>query len=106
MVIDKESLNELVLVIIEYLNMFLLFGYYSYYRSVNVLLKIKMKFIKCLKHLSLDASISIASYLSDVTHYSNPTFNTSSKISFIDMYHPLIIDHCSELSWMKTANLC
>ena len=93
LVIDKESLNELVLVIIEYLNMFLLFDIIAYYRSVNVLLKNQNEIHKVFEAVaSLDASISIASYLSDVTHYSNPTFNTSSKISFIDMYHPLIID--------------
>lgn len=91
LVFDKESLNELLVTFIEYLNMFLLFDLIAYYRSVNTLLKnqedIRTVF-ECVANL--DTSISVASYLEEIPFYSNPSFNNSDKISFQDLYHPMI----------------
>ena len=91
LVIEKESLNELALVFIEYLNMFLLFDVIAYYRSVNVLLKhqdvIYEVFITVAK---LDSSIAVASYLEEVPFYANPIFHNNQEISFQNLYHPLI----------------
>lgn len=93
LVIDKESLNELALVVIEYLNMFLLFDIIAYYRSVNTLLKNQNEIravFECVANL--DAVISVASYLDEIPFYSNPAFNKSGVIGFQDLYHPLIQD--------------
>ncbi len=93
LVIDKESLNELALVFIEYLNMFLLFDIIAYYRSVNTLLKNQNVIREVFESVAnLDTAISVASYLEEIPFYSNPTFNSSTKISFHNLYHPLIRD--------------
>jgi len=91
LVIDKESMNELTLAFIEYLNMFLLFDIIAYYRSVNILLKNQADIRTVFENISnLDSSISIASYFEEIPFYSNPTFNNSDIITFQDLYHPLI----------------
>jgi len=93
LVIDKEALNEFALVIIEYLNMFLLFDIIAYYRSVNTLLKNQNDIREVFESVArLDSSISIASYLEEIPFYSNPIFNNSEVISFQNLYHPLIKD--------------
>ena len=43
---------------------------------------------------SLDASISIASYLEEVKNYCFPEFNTDDKINFEELYHPLLKKSC------------
>lgn len=91
LVIDKQYLNELALAMIEYLNMFMLFDIIAYYRSVNVLMKHQDEIHELFKAVgSLDASISIASYLEGVKNYCSPEFNNDDKISFEELYHPLL----------------
>lgn len=91
LVIDKSSMNELALTVIEYLNMFLLFDIIAYYRSVNTLLKNQADIRAVFENVaSLDTSISIASYLEEIPFYTTPTFNETDTISFRDLYHPLI----------------
>lgn len=91
LVIDKQYLGELALAVIEYLNMFMLFDIIAYYRSVNVLLKYQDEVHEVFQAVaSLDASISVASYLTEIKIYSNPEFNNSDTISFRNLYHPLI----------------
>ena len=93
LVINKESLNGMALIGIEYLNMFLLFDIITYYRSVSVLLKNQSDIHKVFESVAnLDASISIASYLEEISVYSNPIFNISNIISFKNLCHPLIRD--------------
>lgn len=93
LVIDKESLNELAVVVIEYLNMFLLFDIIAYYRSVNTLLKNQNEIRAVFESVAnLDAAISVASFLDEVPYYANPKFNDSDIITFQDLYHPLIQD--------------
>ena len=93
LVIDKESMNDLVLIVIEYLNMFLLFDIIAYYRSVNTLLKYQKDVHEVFESVAmLDASISVASFLEEKSLYSNPSFNNSGVISFRNLYHPLIQD--------------
>ncbi|MCF8355853.1 MAG: hypothetical protein K9H48_15480 [Melioribacteraceae bacterium] len=90
-VIDKESLNDLVLIAVEYLNMFLLFDIIAYYRSVNTLIEHQNEINAAFKAVAnLDACISVASYLHNIPNYSNPSFINSNVISFSKMYHPLI----------------
>jgi DNA mismatch repair ATPase MutS len=91
LVIDKSSMNELALTVIEYLNMFLLFDIIAYYRSVNILIKNQADIRATFENVaSLDTSISVASYLEEIPFYSTPTFSDADTISFRDLYHPLI----------------
>lgn len=91
LVIDKEYLNDLVVVAIEYLNMFLLFDIIAYYRSANTLLKYQEEMRAVFESIAnLDLSISVASYLEEIQSFSNPSFNNSGVINFQDLYHPLI----------------
>lgn len=91
LVIDKQYLGELALAMIEYLNMFMLFDIIAYYRSVNVLMKHQDEIHEMFKAIgSLDASISIASYLYEVKNYCQPELNNENKISFVELYHPLL----------------
>ena len=91
LVINKEYLNELVVVLIEYLNMFLLFDIIAYYRSANRLLKNQKEMLAVFESVAnLDLSISVASYLEETQLYSVPSFNSTGDISFEKLYHPLI----------------
>ena len=91
LVIDKQSMNELAVIAIEYLNMFLLFDLIAYYRSVNVLLKNQYEIGRVFETIgSLDASISIASYLFENPQHCIPQFNNTGTINFNSLYHPLI----------------
>jgi len=91
LVIDKQYLGELALATIEYLNMFMLFDIIAYYRSVDVLMKHQDEIHELYKAVgSLDASISIASYLEETKKYCFPEFNSDDKISFGEIYHPLL----------------
>ena len=91
LVMDKESLNEFMLLAIEYLNMILLLDIISYYRSVNTLLKYQKEIHEVYECVAnLDASISIASYLEEVPSFCNPSFNDQENIGFKNLYHPLI----------------
>ena len=91
LVIEKQYLGELALALIEYLNMFMLFDIIAYYRSVNVLLKNQNEIHEIFKAVaSLDASISVASYLEEVKNYCSPEFNNDDEISFEELYHPLL----------------
>ena len=91
LVIDKQYLGELALALIEYLNMFMLFDIIAYYRSVNVLLKNQNEIHDIFKAVGrLDSSISVASYLEEVKNYTIPDFNNVNKISFDNLFHPLI----------------
>lgn len=93
LVIDKESLNGLALIGIEYLNMFLMYDVIAYYRSVNVLLKNQNEIHEVFKCVAgLDASISVASYLEELPVFSTPVFNNSGLMNFRNLYHPLISD--------------
>jgi DNA mismatch repair ATPase MutS len=91
LVIDKESLNELIRVAIEYLNLFLLFDIIAYYRSVNTLLSCQEDIHEVFKNVaSLDVCGAIASYLEDVQNYTTPEFHSVNDLSFQNLYHPLI----------------
>ncbi len=90
-VMEKEGLNDLLLYLIEYFNLFFLFDLIAYYGSVNELNKYQARVCDIFENVaSLDAHISVASYLADTERYSSPTFNDEKKISFTNLYHPLL----------------
>ncbi len=91
LVINKEQLNDLALIAIEYLNMFMLFDVIAYYRSVNALLKNRKELRAVFEAVaSLDTAISTASYLEGNPDYCNPIFGDSNEISLKNLCHPLI----------------
>ncbi len=91
LVIDKSSLNDLLAVLIEYLNMFFLFDVITYFRSVSTLLHHQDEIHEIYKAVGkLDALLSVASYLQDVPYYTQPEFVNRRNITFKDLYHPLI----------------
>ena len=90
-IIDKEGLNDFVRIGIEYLNFFFLYDLIAYYKSVNVLNKYQIEIRKIYESIAnLDACISLASYLEGLETFTNPVFNDSGKISFDNIYHPLL----------------
>lgn len=89
-VMDKDALPEMVALGIEYLNMFLLFDIIAYYRSVDTLRKHREDIAAVFESVaSLDASISIASYLEGIPVHTTPTFHNGG-IGFQELSHPLI----------------
>lgn len=112
-VIDKEGLNDFARVVIEYLNLFFLYDLIAYYKSVNVLNKYQLEIRKIYESLAnLDACISLASYLEELKSFSNPIFNDNSKISFDNIYHPLLdnavpnsIDELSKSALITGSNM-
>lgn len=91
LVINKESLNELVLIAIEYLNMFLLFDIIAYFRSVNELIKERKTIINVYENTGrLDSACSIASFLTETEEYCFPEFTDGKIIDVADIRHPLI----------------
>lgn len=91
LVIDKSLLNELAAVIIDYFNCFCLFNIVSFIRSIQYIRlnqdKLKVFFETI---ASLDASISIASYLKSTRNFCKPIFNNTNSLDVKDIYHPLL----------------
>ena len=61
---------------------------------------------------SLDACISIASYLEEIQSFTNPVFNLNGKIGFMNIYHPLLdnpvpntIDKLSKSALITGSNM-
>jgi hypothetical protein len=95
-VIDKTSMNEVMLAVIEYLNMFFMYDMIAYFRSVNTLKKFQAEIHEVYKAVaSIDTYISIASYLEEIIHFSNPVFCSDKLLSFENISHPLIEDAVS-----------
>lgn len=91
LVIDKSQLDNFAQTVIEYLNMFCLFDLVAYTKSVIELYRYKIEIKEVFDAVaSLDADISIASYISGIPSYSKPGFIPENIISFDDVYHPLL----------------
>ncbi len=92
-VLDKSSLNEIVATIIEYLNLFFLFDFVSYIRTIKALKNNTIETRQVFNSIAeLDAIISIASYMSEQKTLCTPILGETKRLSFIDLYHPLIKD--------------
>ena len=94
--LDKSKLNDLSGLLIEYLNIFCLFDIIAFIRSINDLRHYQKNLATIYEAIaSLDASISIASYLTSLNYYSTPEFNSENRIDVTGIYHPLLIDAVS-----------
>ncbi|MCU7494933.1 MAG: hypothetical protein HF314_14420 [Ignavibacteria bacterium] len=91
LVIDKTRLDPVAQMVIEYLNMFCLFDLVAYTKSVIEIFRYKAELKEVFDAVaSLDASISISSYLSSIPFYSKAEFRPEIQLSFDELYHPLL----------------
>lgn len=96
LLIDKASGNEFVGMILTYLNVIFLYDLITYLRSLKYLETQKIIIQNTFETVAeLDASIAIASFLEEVPYYTVPEFTPDKKISFNEVYHPLIQDAVS-----------
>jgi MutS domain V len=92
LVIDKASLPELGMYIIEYFNQFCLFDILVFHRSMDLLATVHDKMLPIYEAVaSLDACISVASFINE-NPYTVPVFNDTGKMHFENLYHPLLKD--------------
>ena len=92
LVVDKNSLPELAGVLIEYLNLILMFDVIAYYRSINILMKHREEIrdiFDCIGELD-SHRLSLASFMSSHTMLCTPDFTNDDHMSFKNVYHPLI----------------
>lgn len=91
MVLDKAAANEMLAGIIDYLNIYFLYDILKYSTSVGLLKKYQNEIREIYQNVAkIDASISVASYLSSLPVYCKPGFTADNAITFTDVYHPLI----------------
>ena len=93
LVIDKSRLNDISEAFIEYLNLICLFDLVAFVRSIDHLKLNREKTIGIFKAVaSLDAMISVASYLEGLSTYTVPEINQEPRIKVVDIYHPLLLN--------------
>ena len=91
LVIDKSRLNDISEVFIEYLNLICLFDLVAFIRSIDHLKLHREKAAGIFDSVaSLDAVISVASYLEGLSTYTIPEIIQEPRISVVDIYHPLL----------------
>lgn len=90
LVIDRSRMNELTEAFIDYLNIICLFDLVTFFRSINDLKNHQGEIQEIFKAVArLDASIGIASYLSQSEHCV-PEFKKNVPLQFRQIYHPLL----------------
>ena len=94
--IDETRLNEFGRAIVAYLNYFWLFNLVAFVRSIQVIGDQQGKIQQIFELVaSLDAEISITSYLENLPYYCRPRFNMKNHIEVREIYHPLLADPVS-----------
>ncbi len=89
--IDKTQANELSAAFIEYVNHFFLFDLISFVRAIRSIKQNQSNLQEMFKAIaSLDAAISISSWIYGVGTYCFPEENNTNKIEFENVYHPLL----------------
>ncbi len=92
LVIDKRSLPDLGMFLVEYLNQFYLFDILVFHRSMDMLTNRQAEIIPIFEAVArLDAAISVASF-TNRHPYTLPVFNQTGKMEFERLYHPLLTD--------------
>jgi len=96
LVIDKSRLDEITVALIDYFNYFCLFNIVSFVHSIKHISSNQKKLKTIFESIaSLDASISIASYIQCLPNYCFPELNTDNRIDMDNIYHPLLEDPVS-----------
>lgn len=91
LVVDKYMLGDLASSIYDYFNHFFLMDLIIFLVSLNEIKAEQKSLIEMYENIaSLDASISIASFLNSESRYCEPTFNENRLIEVTDLSHPLI----------------
>ncbi len=94
--IDESQLNELSRLIVSYFNYFCLFNMVSFFRSIHFIANQQGKIGRIYELIaSLDAEISITSFLENLPYYCRPQINMTNLIAVSDIYHPLLINPVS-----------
>jgi hypothetical protein len=93
MVIDRTRLDDLTDSIVEYLNLICLFDLVAFIRSLEGLKKHQSELAKIFEEVaSLDASISVASYIESLPEYCAPDLTAEGEIQLENACHPLLDD--------------
>ena len=94
--IDESRLNELSRVVVSYLNYFCLFNLVAFVRSINSISNTQAKTRRVYELVaSLDAAISVSSYVENLRHYCYPQLNSRNLIAVENIYHPLLTNPVS-----------
>ncbi len=95
-VIDTSTMSELATAVIEYGNLFFLFDLKAYLRSVIIMEEYLDEVRDLFEDVGeLDAVISLASYIEENKNLTTPKFTSEKKISFENLYHPVVDDAVS-----------
>ncbi len=90
-VIDKSMMDPSLAVIIEYFNLLFLFDLRQYLQSVTIMEKHLDEIREVFEAVAeLDTIISLASYIEENKNLTTPKFTSEKKISFENLYHPVV----------------
>jgi len=88
---DKSRMTELEIIFFEYANLFFLFDLRAYLRSVTILEEHIHEIRDVFETVAeLDTLLSLASYLDENKNITTPKFTTAKRLSFVNLYHPLV----------------
>lgn len=88
---DPNTLDEIQAIIFFYLNMICLLDIFLFFKLRKKIIENRQKLLEIFEAIaSIDASISVSSYLERVGYYAIPCFNKNREISFSAVYHPLL----------------
>lgn len=90
-ILDRANLNELAAAVLGYLNLFLLFDVVLFLRTLPLLRRHQAELAALLETVgSLDAALSVASYLDGLSASTVPVLTGERHIQVRRLYHPLL----------------
>ncbi len=105
LLVDITKLDELSASVIEYFNTFFLLNIIAYLNSIDTIRAAKKELLDIFEQVaSLDATISIASFLNFLPFYCVPEYNNNRTISFGNVYHPLLQNPVANSFELKNAS--
>lgn len=91
LIIDSSKMNELAAAFVDYLNYFCLFKVVSFVHSIKYIKNNQAVLGEIYEATaSMDASISVASYLCSLPEYCRPQFSEDKSMLAENIYHPLV----------------
>ncbi|WLT32181.1 hypothetical protein [Geothrix sp. PMB-07] len=89
--VDRERLNELILSLISYINLFFLVDIQTYFASLNLLRRHQAEWVAMLEAVgTLDAALSVASFADGLSQSCTPTRAKGRRLEAQGLYHPLL----------------
>jgi DNA mismatch repair ATPase MutS len=108
---NREDMDEFLQVLIGFINLILLVDIQVYLGSLTSLRRHQSDLLKMLEAVgSLDASISVASFMDGLTLVAVPSRTEERRIEAVGLYHPLLADpvgnpiHCHGRSILITGS--